>query len=108
MSALGENIDDPNGCGHDWQPVSMVFETQLLDRTGNVVVRQPALDTGRVYLVCLRCAQHTYMETNWAGYRLGGSTDRGFKYNPCSSHRYSLDGGQTWQTERPADEGRTT
>ena len=100
-----ENLTDPHDCEHEWQPVSMVFETQLLDPDGRVMVRQPDLDRGRLYLVCLLCAQHTYMTTNWVGYFLGGSTTRGFKYNPNSSHAYSLDGGQTWRPEKPtADE----
>lgn len=99
-----ENLTDPASCGHEWQPVSMVFETQLLDERGRVQVRQPDLEAGRVYLVCLRCAQHTYMQTNAVGYRLEGSTDRGFGYKTGSSHPYSLDGGKTWQREKPTDE----
>lgn len=69
-------LHDPRNCLHEWQPVSMVFESQLLDDDGRVIIRQPDLDKGRVYLVCLRCAQHTYMETSWVGYRMEGSPDR--------------------------------
>ncbi len=53
----------------------MAFETQLLSATGGVIVRQPDIDHGRVYLVCLLCASHTYMATRWVGYRLYGSED---------------------------------
>lgn len=101
VDRLGLNLHDPKDCAHEWQPVSMVFETQLLDDRGRVQVRQPDLGAGRVYLVCLLCAQHTYLETNEVGYRLSGSTLRGFGYSPCSSHPYSLDGGTTWRREKP-------
>lgn len=66
---------DPAICNHAWQPVSMVFETQLLDEYGRVRVRQPDTEAGRVYLVCLQCASHTYQETRWIGHRLYGSKD---------------------------------
>lgn len=56
---------------HQWQPLSFVFETQLLDRLGRVEVRQPDLEQGRVYAVCLPCRSHTYIETAWVGYYLG-------------------------------------
>ena len=58
------------GCAHDWVPLSFVFETQLLDKHGRVLIRQPHLDTGRVYCVCMGCHSHTYIETKWAGYYL--------------------------------------
>jgi hypothetical protein len=61
-----------DGDEHRWQPVSFVFETQLLDRDGRVLIRQPALDDGRVYVVCMNCHTHTYIVTEWAGYFLGG------------------------------------
>lgn len=60
----------PNG-EHQWQPLSFVFETQLLDGSGRVVVRQPDLEKGRVYAVCMPCRSHTYVETAWVGYYLG-------------------------------------
>jgi hypothetical protein len=56
---------------HQWQPLSFVFETQMLDGSGRVVVRQPDLDKGRVYVVCMPCRSHTYIETAWVGYYLG-------------------------------------
>ncbi|MEU3899773.1 hypothetical protein [Streptomyces sp. NPDC045251] len=56
---------------HQWQPLSFVFETQLLDRDGRVLARQPAIDGGRVYAVCMPCRSHTYIETSWVGYYLG-------------------------------------
>lgn len=66
---------DRRSCEHHWQPVSMVFESQLLDHEGRVLIRQPDIDHGRVYLVCLLCASHTYMTTRWAQFRLHGSED---------------------------------
>jgi hypothetical protein len=62
-----------NGETHKWQPLSFVFETQLLDPHGRVQIRQPAIQEGRVYCVCMGCAHHTYIETDWVGYYLGGS-----------------------------------
>lgn len=56
---------------HRWQPVSFVFESQLLDGEGRVVIRQPDIKQGRVYVVCLHCRTHTYVETEWAGYLPG-------------------------------------
>lgn len=56
---------------HQWQPLSFVFETQLLDASGRVLIRQPDLDKGRVYAVCMPCRSHTYVETAWVGYYLG-------------------------------------
>ncbi|MEU7403825.1 hypothetical protein [Streptomyces sp. NPDC044948] len=56
---------------HRWQPLSFVFETQLLDQDGRVLVRQPTIDGGRVYAVCMPCRSHTYIETSWVGYYLG-------------------------------------
>lgn len=61
-----------NGQPHDWQPVSFVFETQLLDGQGRVMIRQPDLRKANVYCVCMGCRTHTYVETEWAGYYLGG------------------------------------
>ncbi|WP_433426285.1 hypothetical protein ACQP1V_43205 (plasmid) [Microtetraspora malaysiensis] len=65
-----------DGQPHAWKPVSFVFETQLLDKDGRVLVRQPAITAGRVYLVCLGCCSHTYAETDWVGYTLGGPERR--------------------------------
>lgn len=56
---------------HQWQPLSFVFETQMLDRDGRVMVRQPLIDDGRVYVVCMPCRSHTYIVTAWVGYYLG-------------------------------------
>lgn len=53
---------------HPWQPISFVFESQLLDRDGRVQVRMPDVKKGRVYCVCMRCHQHTYIETGWANF----------------------------------------
>jgi len=54
-------------CEHCWQPVSMVFERELW-RDGRLVIRQPDLNYGRVYLVCLKCRSYTYAEVGWAGF----------------------------------------
>ncbi|MFJ1653479.1 hypothetical protein ACIOC2_19230 [Streptomyces sp. NPDC088337] len=56
---------------HQWQPLSFVFETQLLGAEGRVIVRQPSIDEGRVYAVCMPCRSHTYIVTAWVGYHLG-------------------------------------
>ncbi|HET6636805.1 MAG TPA: hypothetical protein VFH77_17440 [Streptomyces sp.] len=56
---------------HQWQPLSFVFETQLLDRQGRVLARQPDIEEGRVYAVCMPCRSHTYLVTAWVGYYLG-------------------------------------
>lgn len=61
---------DGTTAGHKWEPLSFVFETQLLDPEGRVRVRQPAIDEGRVYCVCMRCHQHTYIVTKWANFFL--------------------------------------
>lgn len=66
----GTVCDD--GEPHRWQPLSFVFETQLLDDQGRVQIRQPALHDGRVYVVCMECRCHTYVITEWAGFQLGG------------------------------------
>lgn len=65
----------PRDCDHTWEPVSMVFETQLLDRQGRVMVRQPDSDEGRTYFICRGCASHTYMTTQFLGVRMYGSED---------------------------------
>lgn len=57
-------------CEHKWQPISFVFETQLLDNMGRVAVRQPDIAVGRVYCVCMECCAHTYIETGYIGYYL--------------------------------------
>lgn len=62
-------------CKHKWQPLSFVFETEvLLSNAGGIrpMVRQPATEGGRVYCVCMKCASHTYIATQWIGYYLGG------------------------------------
>ncbi|URC18095.1 hypothetical protein QEO76_gp42 [Arthrobacter phage Cole] len=70
-------IRAPRACEHEWEPAGMVFETQLLDTRGRVQVRQPDLDEGRCYFICRACACHTYMATQWIGYRLHGADDAG-------------------------------
>ena len=66
-----------DGEPHRWQPLSFVFETQLLDGSGRVVIRQPDTEKARVYAVCMECRSHTYVETEWVGYYLGGPGDDG-------------------------------
>lgn len=75
---------------HRWQPLSFVFETQMLDSSGRVVVRQPDLDKGCVYAVCMPCRSHTYIETAWVGYYLG------YPYMEEEQERYAPepDGGE--------------
>lgn len=68
----GAEVCPETGGEHQWQPVSFRFETQLLDPYGRVEIRQPNTDHGRVYMVCAPCRHHTYMETAWVGYQLGG------------------------------------
>lgn len=70
----GTKCDD--GQEHHWQSVSFVFETQLLDAEGRVRIRQPDVEEGRVYCVCMECHSHTYIVTEWAGYHLGGPPSR--------------------------------
>lgn len=65
----------PKDCEHVWEPVSMVFETQLLDPEGRVMLRQPDMQAGRCYFICRGCASHTYMATQWFGARMYGSED---------------------------------
>jgi hypothetical protein len=67
---------DHTSCHHEWQTVSMRFEAQILGPEGQVRIRQPDTKEGRVYLVCLLCASHTYMSTRWVGFRLIGSEDQ--------------------------------
>ncbi|MFI7608727.1 hypothetical protein ACIBTV_26765 [Micromonospora sp. NPDC049366] len=68
-----ELCDD--GKPHPWQAVSFVFESQLLDPGGRVLIRQPNTRAGRVYLVCLGCHCHTYIETEFVGYWIPGPRD---------------------------------
>lgn len=58
-------------CKHKWQPLSFIFETQLLDKSGRVQIRQPDLSYGKVFCVCMKCYSHTYVATGWIGYYLG-------------------------------------
>ena len=68
---------------HVWQPLSFVFETQLLDDMGRYIIRrQPDIDEGRVYCVCMRCHKHTYIVTKWAGFYLSGPLDRPAEEEP--------------------------
>ena len=57
-----------DGEDHHWQPLSFVFESQLLDKDGRVLIRQPDIDAARVYCVCMACHSHTYIVTEWAGF----------------------------------------
>jgi hypothetical protein len=61
----------PEKCKHNWQPLSFTFETQMLGSDGRVIARQPDIDTGKVYCVCMKCHSHTYLETKWIGFYLG-------------------------------------
>src|SRR5262245_20612595 len=77
-----DNFANRRSCEHTWQPVSFVFETELLTiRSSEAGLdirplgRQPDLLEGRVYCVCMKCASHTYIVTQWIGYYLGGDRD---------------------------------
>ena len=58
-------------CKHKWQPLSFVFETQLLDKDGRVLIRQPDLAESKVFCVCMKCFSHTYVKTAWVGFNIG-------------------------------------
>jgi len=72
---IHDHLNAPKDCAHVWEPAGMVFETQLLDEHGRVRVRQPDMDEGRCYFICRWCASHTYMTTQWIGFRMYGSED---------------------------------
>ncbi len=55
-------------CDHKWKPLSFVFET----RGERPFAWQPDVEAGRVYCVCMKCASHTYVTTQWVGFYLGG------------------------------------
>lgn len=57
-----------DGGNHQWQPLSFVFENQLLEGDGRIIAKQPDTKAGRVYCVCMKCHSHTYIETKWVGY----------------------------------------
>ncbi|MEU8378277.1 hypothetical protein [Streptosporangium sp. NPDC048865] len=78
------------GGDHAWQPVSFRFETQLLDSYGRVEIRQPNVDAGRVYMVCVPCRSHTYIDTAWVGYRLLGPFEE--EENEEAQRREDLEG----------------
>ena len=68
------NCSDGDLYAHEWQPLSFVFETQLLDGEGRVLIRQPDIDRARVYVVCMKCHKHSYIETEWAGFYVSPPT----------------------------------
>jgi len=56
----------------------LAFETELMEVDGRYIrtaIRQPDLDEARCYFICRSCACHTYMTTQWVGFRLYGSED---------------------------------
>ncbi|WP_068059180.1 hypothetical protein [Nocardia xishanensis] len=75
MNGIPISFAAPRTCPHNWEVVSMVFETQMLDARGRVIVRQPDVQEARVYFICRGCASHTYMTTQWIGCRMYGSED---------------------------------
>lgn len=98
-----EWLNAPKDCDHHWEPISMVFETQLLDSHGGVIVRQPDISVGKTYFICRRCATHTYMTTQWVGYRLYGSEDAipEDKRGPLGA---SARNRPAWRVEKESDE----
>lgn len=68
---------DPGKCHHRWHPVVLETTSRYWREDGTFYdVDQPHLENARVYLVCLKCATHTYMSTAWAGVQLEGSMHR--------------------------------
>lgn len=61
---------DRSKCRHKWQPISFVFESQLRGMEGEVRIKQPSLERGRVYCICMKCASHTYIDTKWIQYHI--------------------------------------
>lgn len=86
----GAGVCPKTGGDHAWQPVSFRFETQLLDSYGRVEIRQPNVDAGRVYMVCVPCRSHTYIDTAWVGYRLLGPFEE--EENEEAQRREDLEG----------------
>lgn len=73
-----ERFNAPSECQHQWEPVGLAFETELMEVDGRYIrtaIRQPDLDEARCYFICRSCACHTYMTTQWVGFRLYGSED---------------------------------
>ena len=72
------SFNAPRDCDHIWEPVSLSFETELYEVDGRYIrnhIRQPDLDEGRCWFICRRCACHTYMTTQYVGFRMYGSED---------------------------------
>ena len=73
-------LANPQECDHAWQPVTFVFETEVMQQGEGTdykpFIRQPDCDKGSVYCVCMACASHTYIETSFIQYKLDGSTSR--------------------------------
>jgi hypothetical protein len=90
-----DGFENRRTCEHAWQPISFVFETELWTlrqrspdsmlnlleppdiRTGPKIdivpqVRQPDPNQARVYCVCMKCASHTYIVTQFIDFYLGG------------------------------------
>lgn len=88
-----------DGNDHQWQPLSFVFETQLLDESGRVRIRQPGITEGRVYVVCMGCRSHSYVVTEWVGYFLGGPGDGSAGPDPVLGSP-SFDG---WNDDEPEE-----
>lgn len=79
---IPSKFNAPAKCPHNWEAVSFVFETESYsgDIYPRLAIRQPDLNEGRVYFICVHCASHTYMTTSWIGYRLHGSEDANPRY----------------------------
>lgn len=65
----------PETCKHNWQPVSFALEGVAPDLEGRTILRTPDAAHGRVYCVCLRCASHTFIDTEWAGFAITAGED---------------------------------
>lgn len=68
---------NPDKCHHRWQPVVLETVGRYWREDGSYYeTDQPHMEEAKVWLVCLRCASHTYMSTAWAGVQLVGSMHR--------------------------------
>lgn len=72
---VGSGCIDGDLYAHDWQPLSFVFESQLLDSEGRVLIRQPDIDEARVYCVCMKCRGWSYAVVDFVGFFLGNPDD---------------------------------
>lgn len=56
-----KGLDCDSGNPHAWQPVQLLLESDG---------QQPDLTHGKCFVACMNCATWSYIELEWAGYRL--------------------------------------